>query len=75
MVTKVWFLSKVFWDFEKWTKKMSKNEFPKKLCPKSFEEKNKLKNLLKDELGRPKKAGIFSQPIFVILIILIILTI
>jgi len=27
-------LGKVFWDFEKWTKKMSKNENPKKLCPK-----------------------------------------
>ena len=34
MVTQVLFLSKVFWDFEKWTKKMSKNENPKKLCPK-----------------------------------------
>ena len=35
MVTEVRFLSKVFWDFEKWTKKMSKNENPKKLCPKN----------------------------------------
>ena len=35
MVTEVRFLGKVFWDFEKWTKKMSKNEFPKKLCPKN----------------------------------------
>jgi hypothetical protein len=34
MVTEVRFLGKVFWDFEKWTKKMSKNENPKKLCPK-----------------------------------------
>ena len=37
MVTQVRFLGKVFWDFEKWTKKMSKNEIPKKLCPKIFE--------------------------------------
>ena len=29
------FLGKVFWDFEKWTKKMSKNRNPKKLCSKS----------------------------------------
>ena len=35
MVTDPGFLSKVFWDFEKWTKKMSKNENPKKLCPKN----------------------------------------
>ena len=35
MVTKLRFLSKVFWDFEKWTKKMSKNENPKKLCSKN----------------------------------------
>jgi hypothetical protein len=34
MVTDLHFLSKVFWDFEKWTKKMSKNENPKILCPK-----------------------------------------
>jgi hypothetical protein len=34
MVTKVRFLGKVFWGFEKWTKKMSKNENPKILCPK-----------------------------------------
>ena len=39
MVTQVWFLSKVFWDFEKWTKKMSKNENPKKLCPKKCEKR------------------------------------
>ena len=35
MVTDLLFLGKVFWDFEKWTKKMSKNEIPKKLCPKN----------------------------------------
>ena len=35
MVTKLRFLSKVFSDFEKWTKKMSKNENPKKLCSKN----------------------------------------
>jgi hypothetical protein len=35
MVTQVRILGKVFWDFEKWTKKMSKNENPKKLCPKN----------------------------------------
>jgi hypothetical protein len=34
MVTDLCFLGKVFSDFEKWTKKMSKNENPKKLCPK-----------------------------------------
>ncbi len=34
MVTELDFLGKVFWDFEKWTKKMSKNQNPKKLCPK-----------------------------------------
>jgi hypothetical protein len=37
MVTQVRFLGKVFWNFEKWTKKMSKNQNPKKLCPKIFE--------------------------------------
>ena len=31
---KSWFFGKVFWDFKKWTKKMSKNENPKKLCQK-----------------------------------------
>ena len=35
MVTGRRFLSKVFSDFEKWTKKMSKNEIPKKLCSKN----------------------------------------
>jgi hypothetical protein len=39
MVTEVRFLSKVFWNFEKWTKKMSKNQNPKKLCPKSVEKR------------------------------------
>ena len=37
MVTQVRFLGKVFSDFEKWTKKMSKNQNSKKLCPKIFE--------------------------------------
>jgi hypothetical protein len=39
MVTDLLFLGKVFWDFEKWTKKMSKNENPKKLCPKNVEKR------------------------------------
>jgi len=29
------FLGKVFWDFQKWTKKMSKIQNPKKVCPKN----------------------------------------
>jgi hypothetical protein len=33
-------VGKVFSDFKKWTKKMSKNENPKKLCPKKMKNKN-----------------------------------
>jgi F0F1-type ATP synthase membrane subunit a len=52
-------------DFQKMDKKNVQNRKPKTLFPMNFLPFLYILflNLLKDETGRPKKAGIFSQPI------------